>query len=56
MENLSFPEFLRLITRDQMVVFRHDIDILFYNIRGYDHTRYLIRDERVWRTGIETIY
>jgi hypothetical protein len=45
-KNLSFSEFSRLIARDQMVAFRHDINILSYNIRGYSYIRYLMRDER----------
>jgi hypothetical protein len=45
-KNLNFPEFSRLIARDQIVAFRHDINTLSYSIKGYGHTRYLIRDER----------
>jgi len=45
-KNLSFSEFSRLIARDQMVAFRHDINTLFYSIRGHSYTRYLIKDER----------
>ena len=55
-EDLSFPEFSRLIARDQMVAFRHDVDTLSYSVRGHGHTRYPMRDERAWRTGIETMY
>ena len=46
-KNLSFPEFSRLIARDQIIAFRHDVNTLSYNIRGHDYTRYLMRDERV---------
>jgi hypothetical protein len=55
-KDLNFSEFSRLIARDQMVAFRYDVDTLSYNIKGHGYTRYLIRDERAWRTGIKTIY
>jgi hypothetical protein len=56
MKDLNFPEFSRLIARDQIIAFRYDINTLFYNVRDYGYTRYSIKDERAWKTGIETIY
>jgi hypothetical protein len=53
-EDLSFREFSKLVSQDEMVAFREDINILFYSVKG--NARYPMKDERAWRTGIETIY
>jgi hypothetical protein len=51
---LSFREFSRLISQDEMVAFRENINTLFYSVKG--NARYPMRDERAWKTGIETMY
>jgi hypothetical protein len=53
-EDLNFREFSRLVSQNEMVAFREDVNTLFYNVR--DNTRYPIKDERAWKTGIETMY